>query len=174
MKKLLTLIIILLIQVPVFGATLDDVLNFHNSKGEPVRIMFEDLGKLNKALKGCFGVSVLVKGTHYILLDKSIKNEPTEAIMAVVAHEAIHTEDMADSIEEEIAAFTQETIYWQECTKKNPELLFKQSPLLDNLNYLLFLYLKGGSTDQYIRPFVKELYKGYPATSPGYGNVEKL
>lgn len=168
MKKLIITIALSLLPTFCVAATLDQVLAGHNNHNQEVEIAFEDLPKLHPTLARCLAVTIEVNGKFFILIDKSNKNAPKEALYALVAHEATHAEDSEDSINEEVVAFTQNCKYWEIYVVGNPKLLKDKSRLVKNLNYALALYLKGNRTDKYLRPFVEDLYRGYPQTSPGF------
>ena len=168
MKKLLISILTsVLLLLPVNAATLQEVLEGHNHKGQSVIVMFDDCK--NYGCPNALGITFVHNEQIYIILDKSLKSND-DVILCILSHEALHTDSMIprvkDSINEETEAFIITAQYWLQALKKHPEYIESKDENIQFLNYIGYLYLKGG--DKEIRKFVQKAYKGYPKSSSLY------
>lgn len=134
----------------------------------PARVIFKDLGSLNKKVKNFDALSWLsVDGQQVIFINEKHRYAPPEALAAIIAHEAMH-DDFDNSIREEIAGWQKEAQVWGEMKRENPALAQippGQFPLVDRLNKIESEYAKG-SLSEFVR--TNPGYKGLPEESPGY------
>jgi hypothetical protein len=165
-KTLISILTSILLLSPVNAATLQEVLEGHNHKGQSVIVMFDDCK--NYGCPDAMGITFVHNNQIYVILDKSLKTND-DVILAILSHEALHTDSMIprikDSINEETEAFIVHSKYWLEVIKKHPEYLDSKDDNIQFLNYCAYLYLKGKMTDKYLRPFVAKIYKELPKSS---------
>ena len=97
------------------------------------------------------------------------KDAPKEALAAVLAHEAIHQDEL-NSLNEETYAWTLEAVVWAQMLENNPEVANVSHPLVDRENLINKLFVKGNYTDEYIRKSVVSNlgYQNLPSRSPGF------
>lgn len=133
-----------------------------------VKVIFKDLGTLNKSVKNYDALSWLSnQGQQLIFINNKHKNAPPEALAAIIAHESIHS-DAYNSLQEEVAGWTIEATTWHEMKIRYPYLKTIPSgvyPLVDRLNQLE-MNQERGTLDQLVRGNAG--YRGLPETSPGF------
>ncbi len=135
------------------------------------RVFFKDLGEINKRVRDYDALSwISPKGEWVIFINEKHKNAPPEALVAVIAHEAIHN-DPHNSMHEEIVAWHQEARVWLELKRANPRLASipeGEIALVDRLNRLAREYEKG-TLEALVR--ANKGYRDLPETSPGFTDI---
>lgn len=135
----------------------------------PMRIVFKDMKKLGKGLANYDALSwISDKGDHIIYVNEKHRHAPIQAIAAVLSHEAMHN-DPYNSLNEEVAGWTEEAHVWQAFKKLYPEL--DAIPpgaysLVDRENRL-DAEEEAGSLDNFVRS--NPGYRNLPDRSPGFG-----
>jgi hypothetical protein len=135
------------------------------------RVVFKNLAQLDRRLKGYDAISWTSNDGSQCLIFINIihKSAPPEALAALIAHEAMHS-DQFNSLNEEVAGWTREAEVWQEMKKQNPAL--DQIPLgadslVDRENRLALELAKGSASyDHFVRS--QPGYAGLPEASPGF------
>lgn len=133
-----------------------------------VKVLFRAMETLDKGLKDYDALSWLSPaGQQVIFINQAHRQAPPEALAAILSHEAMH-HDAANSIQEEITAWTIEARAWQELrsAKANIATLpnFK-GPLVERLETLRVVYAQQG-LPQLVRKNTG--YSGLPEHSPGF------
>lgn len=105
----------------------------------------------------------------YIYINKKHQDAPKEALAALLAHEAIHQDEL-NSLNEETYAWTLEAAVWTQLSEDNPGILKISHPLVERENVIKKLFEKGEYTNTYIRKFVisNKGYQNLPERSPGF------
>ena len=135
----------------------------------PIKIQFKDLTEINPAYSN-FDALGWKKGTKlYIFLNDKHKDAPIEALCPLIAHEALHQDEL-NSLNEETYAWTYEAAVWEQMVEMFPETTKIPHPLVERENTLKKLFEKGGYTNKYIKKavFANEGYKNLPVRSPGF------
>lgn len=140
-----------------------------NISGKPIRVEFKDLSTLNPAYANFDALGWKQKGRLNIFINQKHHNAPKEALAAVLAHEAIHQDEL-NSINEEVYCWTLEAAVWTQLTENDPELENISHVLVDRENTIKRMFLKGDRTSKYIRKSVisNAGYQGLPSRSPGF------
>ena len=105
----------------------------------------------------------------YIYINKKHQDAPKEALAALLAHEAIHQDEL-NSLNEETYAWTLEAAVWTQLSEEKPELQKISHPLVERERVIKKLFEKGNYTSAYIRKFVisNKGYQNLPERSPGF------
>jgi hypothetical protein len=134
----------------------------------PVRVFFKDLSQIDKRVRNFDALSWLSgDGQQLVFINEKHRNAPPAALAAIISHEVLH-DDVMNSMNEEIAGWTQEALVWSEMKARHPELSQippGQYPLVDRLNQIESAYHVGSLT-QMVR--TNPGYTGLPETSPGF------
>lgn len=140
-----------------------------NISGKPIRVEFKDLSTLNPAYANFDALGWKQRGRLNIFINQKHQNAPKEALAAVLAHEAIHQDEL-NSINEEVYCWTLEAAVWTQLTENDPELENVSHVLVDRENTIKRMFLKGDRTSKYIRKSVisNAGYQGLPSRSPGF------
>lgn len=148
-----------------------------NSQGEaslriivdqPIRVIFKDMKTLHKGLKNYDALSwISMHNEHVIFINEKHRNAPPEALAAMIAHEAMHNDEL-NSLSEEIQSWEHEAKVWMELKAKNPALAKIPPgtiPLVDRENKIEEEARKGT-----LAAFVRATpgYQDLPETSPGF------
>ncbi len=153
----------------------------NNITGKPIKIEFKNLAEIDPKCASYEAMgwrkpdrfksqSITDKSYNlYIYVNEKHRNSPSEAVAAVLAHEAVH-QDSLSSLNEETYAWTLEAGVWMKLAEKNPSVLNDSSSLVSRENMLKKLYEKGDYTNKYIKKavFTNPGYKELPARSPGF------
>ncbi|MBK8190429.1 MAG: hypothetical protein IPK79_08265 [Vampirovibrionales bacterium] len=132
------------------------------------RVIFKDLREISKQVKDFDALSwISPSGQWMIFINVKHQSAPPEALAALIAHESLHC-DPHNSIEEEIAGWTQEAMTWSELKQRHAAL--RQiapgvSPLVDRLNRLS-AEREGGTLETLVRN--NKGYRNLGASSPGF------
>ena len=92
-----------------------------NLSGKPMKLEFRDLSTLNPAYAEFDALGWKQRGRLNIFINIKHQNAPKEALAAVLAHEAIHQDEL-NSINEEVYCWTLEAATWTQLTEDNAEL----------------------------------------------------
>lgn len=140
-----------------------------NLSGKPIKLEFRDLSTLNPAYAEFDALGWKQRGRLNIFINIKHQNAPKEALAAVLAHEAIHQDEL-NSINEEVYCWTLEAATWTQLTDDNPELENISHQLVDRENGIKKMFIKGNYTNKYIRKSVLSNagYQGLPSRSPGF------
>lgn len=141
----------------------------NNLTGKPIKLEFRDLSTLNPQYADFDALGWKQKGRLNIFINIKHQNAPKEALAAILAHEAIHQDEL-NSLNEEVYCWTLEAAVWTQLTDDKPELMDISSILVDRENTIKKLFVKGGYTSKYIRKSVisNTGYQGLPSRSPGF------
>lgn len=135
---------------------------------KPVRVIFKDMGKINKSLRNYDALSWLsTNGDQVIFINEKHRKAPPEALAALIAHEALHDDPM-NSLAEEVESWRFEAAVWMELKAKNPALASMPngvSPLVDRQNRIE-KELRAGTLEKFVRS--SPGYAGLPESSPGF------
>ena len=136
----------------------------NNLTQKPVKIEFRNLSEINPEYASfeALGWKDKKKDRLYIFINEKHRNAPAEAIAALLAHEAIH-QDEINSLNEESFAWTLEAGTGMKLAEKNSSVYNHPSSLVTRENNLKKLFEKGDYTNKYIK---KAVY-----TNPGYKNL---
>ncbi len=140
-----------------------------NLTGKPIKVEFRDLATLNPAYANFDALGWKQRGRLNIFINKKHENAPKEALAAVLAHEAIHQDEL-NSINEEVYCWTLEAAVWTQLTDDKPELQNISHQLVDRENTIKKMFIKGDYTSKFIRKSVLSNagYQGLPSRSPGF------
>lgn len=141
-----------------------------NLTGKPIKVEFKNLAELNPAYAEFDALGWKQRnGRLNIFINIKHQNAPKEAIAAVLAHEAIHQDEL-NSLNEETYCWTLEAAVWTQLTDDNPELENISNALVDRENTIKKLFVKGDYTKKYIRKSVisNAGYQNLPSRSPGF------
>lgn len=143
-----------------------------NLTKKPVKIEFKNLAELNPNYANFDALGWKKKGKLYIYINSKHKDAPKEALAALLAHEALHQDEL-NSLNEETYAWTMEAAVWTQLTDENPSLMNISHPLVERENVIKKLFTKGNYTNAYIRKFVitNKGYQNLPERSPGFENL---
>lgn len=139
---------------------------------KPVRVVFKDMGSINKALRNYDALSWMSnRGEQVIFVNQKHRLAPPEALAALIAHEAMHDDEL-NSLSEEVESWRFEAKVWMELKARNPVLA--QVPeginaLVDRENRLEKETLQG-TLEKFVRS--SPGYKALPETSPGFGDQQ--
>lgn len=135
----------------------------------PIKIQFKDLSKINEKY-ATFDALGWKKGNRlYIFVNEKHKDAPPEALCALLAHEALHQDEL-NSLNEETYAWTFEAAVWEQLTEANADLENIDHPLIKRENTLKKLFERGDFSNKYIKKavFTNPGYKNLPSRSPGF------
>lgn len=140
-----------------------------NLTGKPIKVEFRDLSTLNPKYESFDALGWKQRGRLNIFINSKHQNAPKEALAAVLAHEAIHQDEL-NSLNEETYCWTLEAAVWTQLTDNNPELQNVSHQLVDRENTIKKMFVKGNYTNKYIRKSVLSNagYQGLPSRSPGF------
>lgn len=140
-----------------------------NLTGKPIKLEFRDLAVLNPKYADFDALGWKQKGRLHIFINIKHQYAPKEALAAVLAHEAIHQDEL-NSLNEEVYCWTLEAAVWTQLTDDKPELTDISSALVSRENTIKKLFVKGNYTSKYIRKSVLSNagYQGLPSRSPGF------
>lgn len=140
-----------------------------NLTSKPIKIEFKDLSQINQAYANFDALGWKKGGKLYIYINQKHKDAPKEALAALLAHEAIHQDEL-NSLNEETYAWTLEAAVWTQLSEDNPELEKISHPLVERETVLKKLFVKGNYTSSHIRKFVisNKGYQNLPERSPGF------
>lgn len=143
----------------------------NNLTEKPVKIEFRNLSEINPEYASfeALGWKDKKKDRLYIFINEKHRNAPAEAIAALLAHEAIH-QDEINSLNEETYAWTLEAGTWMKLAAKNPSVYKHPSSLVTRENMLKKLYEKGDYSNKYIKKavYTNPGYKRLSTRSPGF------
>ena len=141
----------------------------YNLTQKPVRIEFKNLAEINPAYTNFDALGWKKNKKLYIYINKKHQDAPKEALAALLAHEAIHQDEL-NSLNEETYAWTLEAAVWTQLSDNKPELENISHPLVERENVIKKLFEKGNYTSTYIRKFVvsNKGYQNLPERSPGF------
>lgn len=130
-----------------------NLINGQNDSRKPIKIMFYSLILVSPKYSDAYAIATEDNdGNMYILIDSKYKDEPPEALASLITHEATHQLSQT-TLEEEIQAWTNETLQWIEFKKTKPELAKldeNKYKLVRRLNYLEKLYVSGNNSNELI------------------------
>jgi len=140
-----------------------------NLSGKPIKLEFRDLSSLNPQYADFDALGWKQRGRLNIFINIKHQHAPKEALAAVLAHEAIHQDEL-NSLNEEVYCWTLEAAVWTQLTDDKPELTEISSALVDRENTIKKLFVKGNYTSKYIKKSVLSNagYQGLPSRSPGF------
>ena len=140
-----------------------------NLSGKPIKVEFKDLSVLNPAYANFDALGWKQRGRLHIFINIKHQYAPKEALAAVLAHEAIHQDEL-NSLNEEVYCWTLEAAVWTQLTDDNPEVAEVSHVLVDRENTIKKMFVKGNYTNKYIRKSVisNAGYQGLPSRSPGF------
>lgn len=110
---------------------------FENLDFQKAQVMFHDFSLISFSYAKHYAMKATSDNENYVLINSRYKNAPVEAIACLIVHESFHKLDRA-TFEEEVAATTQEAIYWGKLGSENKD--YGDDPLvarLKNLSSLL-------------------------------------
>lgn len=144
----------------------------NNLTKKPIKIEFKDLSAINPVYANFDALGWKKRGKLYIYINEKHKDAPKEALAALLAHEALHQDEL-NSLNEEIYAWTMEAAVWTQLSDENPKLMEISHPLVTRENVIKKLFLKGNYTNKYIRKFVitNKGYQNLPERSPGFESL---
>lgn len=134
-----------------------------------IKVLFKNLSEINPEY-ATFDALGWKKGSRlYIFINEKHKDAPPEALCALIAHEALHQDEL-NSLNEETYAWTYEAAVWEQMVESNPEIVNISHPLVNRENTLRKLFIKGNYTNKYIKKAVHSNpgYKNLPSRSPGF------
>lgn len=140
-----------------------------NLTGKPIKLEFRDLSTLNPNYANFDALGWKQRGRLNIFINSKHQNAPKEALAAVLAHEAIHQDEL-NSLNEETYCWTLEAAVWTQLSDDNPEIENISHQLVDRENTIKKMFVKGNYTNKYIRKSVLSNagYQGLPSRSPGF------
>ncbi|MBP7212551.1 hypothetical protein KBA27_06920 [bacterium] len=141
----------------------------NNLTGKPVRIEFKDLSSISKNYSNFDALGWKRKGHLYIYINQKHTNAPAIALSALLAHEALHQDEL-NSLSEETYAWTMEAAVWCQLLDLYPHYSIPVQALVQRENTLKTLFKKGNYTNRYIKKTVysNSGYRNLPETSPGF------
>ena len=149
----------------------------NNLSNKKIKIEFKNLMEINPKYSSFDALGWKKSGRLYIYINQKHQSAPPEALAALLAHEALHQDEL-DSLNEETYAWTMEAAVWTQLTEKNPMIMNNASALVNRENMLKKLFEKGEYTNKYIKKavFSNAGYKTLPTRSPGFedSDIEDL
>lgn len=122
------------------SGAIDAILTSSNQSGKPFKNV-----DFNSAVTGSYASSTgNPDGTRSLKLSPSIKGESFQAIGSIIAHEALH-QDNVNGQNEEVLADTARTTAWAENLLIDPSLANKNTLLVRDNNTLLLAMLNSGN-----------------------------
>ena len=140
-----------------------------NLTNRPIKVEFLNLGTINPMYANFDALGWKRKKNLYIYINEKHKDAPSEALSAILAHEAIH-QDEHNSLNEETYAWTLEAAVWTQLSDDNPELEKISHPLVERENVIKKLFVRGDYSSKYIHKFVitNKGYQNLPERSYGF------
>ncbi len=140
-----------------------------NLTEKPVKIEFMNLYEINPQYANFDALGWKKNGKLYVYINKKHQDAPPEALAAVLAHEAIHQDEL-NSLNEETYAWTLEAAVWTQFVEDSPGIANISHPLIERENTIHKLFVKGNYTNTYIRKSVTSNlgYQNLPERSPGF------
>lgn len=147
----------------------------NNLSGKPVKIEYKNLYEINEIYTNFDALGWKKGNKLYIYINPKHQDAPKEALAALLAHEALHQDEL-NSINEETYAWTLEAAVWTYLTEDNPAIENISHPLIQRENLLKQLFVRGDYTDTYIRKSIltNPGYQNLPSRSPGFEDIENL
>lgn len=141
----------------------------NNLSEKPMIIEFANLANFDIKYTNFDALGWKQKGRLYIYINVKHQDAPEEALAALLAHEALHQDEL-NSLNEETYAWTLEAVVWQQLLDANPSISKIEHPLVERENIINKLFVKGNYTDKYIRKSVVSNigYQSLPSRSPGF------
>ncbi|MBQ3101910.1 hypothetical protein IJC60_02785 [bacterium] len=151
------------------GEFSQDAILGNNLSEKPIMIEFANLSNFDIKYTNFDALGWKQKGRLYIYINVKHQDAPKEALAALLAHEAIHQDEL-NSLNEETYAWTLEAVVWQQLLEENPEIARIEHPLVERENIINKLFVKGNYTNEYIRKSVISNigYQSLPSRSPGF------
>lgn len=140
-----------------------------NLSGKPIKIEFKNLAEINPQYANFDALGWKKGGKLFIYINQKHSDAPKQAISALLAHEAIHQDEL-NSLNEETYAWTLEAAVWTQLIEDYPAVARISHPLVERQNVINRLFVKGNYTDEYIRKSVTSNlgYQNLPSRSPGF------
>lgn len=140
-----------------------------NLSGKPIKIEFKNLAEINPQYANFDALGWKKGGKLFIYINQKHSDAPKQAISALLAHEAIHQDEL-NSLNEETYAWTLEAAVWTQLIEDYPAVARVSHPLVERQNVIHRLFVKGKYTDEYIRKSVTSNlgYQNLPSRSPGF------
>lgn len=114
-----------------------------NYTHKPVSIIFKDLSEVNFSYSKFYAITATENnGDLFILINNNLRNSDAKALACLILHESNHCKkNVADSVEEEAVAHTQETMLYLRILSDDEELQYKTDDrLVARLNKLKKIY----------------------------------
>lgn len=152
-----------------------DAILGNNLTGKPVKVEFKNLAEINQQYATFDALGWKKNNRLYIFINEKHKDAPKAALSALLAHEAIHQDEL-NSLNEETYAWTLEAAVWTQHCTNNPAYEKEMHPLVNRENTLKKLFEKGDYTDKFIKKTVimNPGYQNLPSRSPGFEDVDNL
>jgi len=141
-----------------------------NLTERPMKITFRELSSIKPEYANYDALGMKKGKQLFIYINAKHYNAPTEALAALLSHEALH-QDEFNSIQEETYAWTMEATVWADLCKKNPSLRNnKMSSLAARENILLKMLENANYSNVLIKNTVVNHpgYQTLPLKSPGF------
>ncbi|MBR1976829.1 hypothetical protein IKA15_00955 [bacterium] len=141
----------------------------NNLSEKPIIVEFANLANFDIKYANFDALGWKQKDRLYIYINVKHQDAPKEALAALLAHEAIHQDEL-NSLNEETYAWTLEAVVWQQLLDENPAISKIEHPLVERENIINKLFVKGNYTNEYIRKSVISNigYQSLPSRSPGF------
>lgn len=140
-----------------------------NLTNKPIKVEFMNLAQVNPQYANFDALGWKKSGKLYIYINQKHVDAPPQALSALLAHEAIHQDEL-NSLNEETYAWTLEAAVWTQLIEDRPDVAKISHPLVQRQNSIHKLFVKGNYTSQYIRKSVTSNlgYQNLPSRSPGF------
>jgi len=147
----------------------------NNLTGKPIKVEFKNLASINPQYATFDALGWKRSNKLYIFINEKHKDAPKAALSALLAHEAIHQDEL-NSLNEETYAWTLEAAVWTQLCNSNPAHEKHVHPLVNRQNTLKKLFEKGDYTSKYIKKTVimNPGYQNLPSRSPGFEDTDNL
>ncbi len=141
----------------------------NNLSEKPIIVEFANLSNFDIKYTNFDALGWKQKDRLHIYINVKHQDAPKEALAALLAHEALHQDEL-NSLNEETYAWTLEAVVWQQLLDENPAIAKINHPLVERENIINKLFVKGNYTDEYIRKSVVSNigYQSLPSRSPGF------
>ena len=136
------------------------ILQGKNPSGEPIGIYFKDLSIYGQNKSEAITAKTR-SGSLVIYIHMKHCMASPEALAALIAHESTHN-TMAQTMEEELRAWTVEARTWNKLVAQNPSLSTREGGLTKRLNYIASAYSQNGT----------QSLSNILATIPAYKNLQ--
>ena len=123
------------------GEFSQDAILGNNLSEKPIIIEFANLSNFDIKYTNFDALGWKQKGRLYIYINVKHQDAPKEALAALLAHEAIHQDEL-NSLNEETYAWTLEAVVWQQLLEENPEIARTEHPLVERQNIINKLFVK--------------------------------